>query len=147
MPASTEVDAAAIDVVVLAQRLDTIEQLLVGLAARLDALHVGVADPAETARARHLSRADVEALEELLPAVAASVGSCDFIVAELFAHAEVDEQLRLAIGSAVGGKASPSRALGRLLRRAEGVAFGAIVVQRLGPVRSGVLWRVAPARV
>lgn len=147
MPALGKHDETASDVAVLMQRLDALERLLEGLAARLDALHVVPAAPKGSAVARRLLSPDVEALAELLPAIAASIGDTDFVVAELLAHAEVDERLKSAINSAVGHKRSPARALGRLLRRAQGVSFGPLVVQRVGPLRVGVLWRVASARV
>jgi len=81
-----------------------------------------------------LSRADRDRLGALLPVVGAVVASEGFLVCELLRLESAG--LRLVLAGCSG------KALGRLLRRAEGVPVGGYVVERLGQEGGAVLWRV-----
>ena len=88
----------------------------------------------EAREASLLSRPDLDRLGTLLPVIAAEVGSEAFLVREVIAAESAG--LRLALGARSG------KALGRLLRRAEGQPVGGLVVERLGQEGGAVLWRV-----
>ena len=81
-----------------------------------------------------LSRSDRAMLEGLLPAIAGAVGSEAFLVRELL---HVDAQ---GLRGVLGG--CSAKALGRLLRRAEGQPVGGYVVERLNTENGAILWRV-----
>jgi len=93
-----------------------------------------------------LTRADRDALAQLLPAIHSTMLDANFLSCELIEHAVIDTPLKLALAAA-GGRDEPgkARSLGRLLARAEGCAVEGLVVQRVGPPqRRGALWTVRP---
>jgi hypothetical protein len=97
-------------------------------------------DLAERRQGRRLSRADHDALADLLPVIASAVGDRVFTVGELREHSELDPVLAGALVR-VGG---PNKT-GRLFKRASGCDAAGMVVDNVGSDRDGLLWRVRAA--
>lgn len=82
-----------------------------------------------------LSRVDQARLGAILPVVAATVGSAPFLVRELLGLESAGLRLVLAGLSA--------KALGKLLRRGEGVPVAGLVVEQVGVEAGAMLWKVS----
>jgi hypothetical protein len=80
----------------------------------------------------------------LLAAIFEAVEGRAFTVSELLVHARIDLGLRAAIVAAVGSL--NGRALGRALRRIEGIEICGVVIERVGADSSGVIWSVKPSK-
>lgn len=104
-----------------------LDQVLLELRALRQLIEAGRAES-------RLSRGDHDHLGAILPVVAAKVGSSPFLVRELLRVESAALRLVLAGLSA--------KALGRLLRRAEGQPVNGLVVEHVGVEAGAVLWRV-----
>lgn len=103
------------------------------IADLLETLPARIARPAPSTS---LPAADRTFLEGLLPAVADAIGPCVWTTADLLAHAEQHQPIRLALDGRSG------RRLGKLLARAEGIALAGCLLRRGEAVREGLLWFV-----
>lgn len=90
-------------------------------------------------RGPRLSDVDHHRLQALLPAILAAVGILTFTVASLFERAAMPGQDALA--EALRAAGTP-RAVGRLLRRAEGIAIAGLRLRCTGTSGQGLLWVV-----
>lgn len=100
---------------------------LARIEARLDRLEHGI-----VAGRPRLSRADLDVLRRLLPAIAAAIGSEPFLASELEEHA----------GPRIASAGLSARQIGRLLKRATGIAVDGFQVERLAVEAGAVVWRV-----
>ena len=115
--------------------LREIRDELRGLRADLHTLAAG--------RRSELAAPDRAALARLLPEIARAIGSRFVWTArELVAHAiAADAALLAAIGDAAGPlDIGTAQRIGRLLRRGNGAAVGALRAERVGDARDGALW-------
>jgi len=109
---------------------DPVLELLRELVAEVRGLRADLAQR----RPAVVTRTDRVRLAQLLPAIAATLGSEIFTVHELFASSA--PALPLVLEGLTPGQ------VGKLLRRAIGVPVEQLVVERMGDEDRRVLWRV-----
>ena len=95
---------------------------------------------ADLAAGRGAPNAGSEAMANLLREIVAYCGDQAFSTSALTAHAEGAPALSAAIIGAAG--ILNARAVGKVLKKWEGVDVGGLQVQRLGLDAAGVIWKV-----